>query len=222
MQASGHQPQTFKLPASCWGHRLHYNEPSGAGCSGPLPLGGWDMWDSNIVAVPALPTHPTGRGMQWEPITALGEPMVAPGATRSLNSSTCSPKRNTCWPRTMANTSSRAAGQCGASSPRAGSQCPRTAGATGQQLSPWHSNPTAVSPTLWFSQLSSLLLPQHLPRYDSKCVNCCENILSCVKHQEHSCPSCPDGNLPRSVYPNSNFILTSEFEILSPWFCWVL
>lgn len=131
MQASGHQPQTFKLPASCWGHRLHYNEPSGAGCSGLLPLGGWDMWDSNIVAVPALPTHPTGRepllrGRQWEPITALGEPMVALGATRSLNSSTCSPKRKTCWPRTMANISSRAAGQCGASSPRAGSQCPRT------------------------------------------------------------------------------------------------
>ena len=37
LRASGHQPQTFKLPASCWGHWLNYNElwsgpePSGAG-----------------------------------------------------------------------------------------------------------------------------------------------------------------------------------------------
>lgn len=126
--------------------------PQGHGAQGGSLWGaaGWDMWGSNTVAVPALPTHRTGRRpllreMQWEPLTALGEPTVALGATRSLSSSTYSPKGMMCWPHTMV-TSSRAVGH-GANSPQAGSQCPRTAGATGQQLSPWHS---IVSPPCGF------------------------------------------------------------------------
>lgn len=147
LQASGHQPQTFKLPALCWGHQLHYNEPSGAGGSGQLPLGGCRLGHVGQqccgCSISALPSHGKGipaKGDAVGPQNSTWRAHIGSGCNKEPQQQHLFSQGKDVLASHMVNTSSRAVGH-GASSPRAGSQCPRTAGATGQQLSPGTASP---------------------------------------------------------------------------------